>query len=325
MHRLPFPGGARFAFTIFDDTDVATVENVRPVYRLLEELGMRTTKTVWPLACPEGSRNFSSSQTLEDPEYLEFVLDLRERGFEITWHAATMESSARERTLAALEAFRETFGNYPRIHANHALNLESIYWGSARVDHPLLRAAERWKERERRGRYYGEVENSPHWWGDLCARHIEYGRNLTFNELNLLKVNPSMPYHDPSRPLVRWWFSATDAEDCAEMNHLLREERVDRFVDEGGLCVIATHLGKEFAPDGRLDVSFRRRMERLARLGGWFPTVGELLDWLRERRGTGELPHDEWRRMQWRWFSDLVVRKSARLWRPAADRVRVHG
>src|SRR6185436_5946929 len=52
----PFPGGARFAFTVMDDTDVATVENIRPIYRLFESLGMRTTKTVWPVACPEGSR-----------------------------------------------------------------------------------------------------------------------------------------------------------------------------------------------------------------------------------------------------------------------------
>ena len=47
---LDFPEGRKFAFTILDDTDDATVENVRPVYDLLTELGFRTTKTVWPLA-----------------------------------------------------------------------------------------------------------------------------------------------------------------------------------------------------------------------------------------------------------------------------------
>ena len=59
-----FPGGARFAFTVMDDTDVATVDNVLPIYRLLESLGMRTTKTVWPVRCEEGSRNFSLSETM---------------------------------------------------------------------------------------------------------------------------------------------------------------------------------------------------------------------------------------------------------------------
>ncbi len=71
---LAFPGGARFAFTVIDDTDVATVANVGPLYRLLESLGMRTTKTVWPLACPEGSPDYQGSETLEDPGYLAFVL-----------------------------------------------------------------------------------------------------------------------------------------------------------------------------------------------------------------------------------------------------------
>ena len=45
MPPFEFPNGKRFAFTILDDTDVATLANVRPIYRLLEEVGMRTTKT----------------------------------------------------------------------------------------------------------------------------------------------------------------------------------------------------------------------------------------------------------------------------------------
>src|SRR5256885_7092388 len=99
-----------------DDTDVATVENVRPVYRLLEELGFRTTKTVWPVGCPEGSENFHTSETLEDAEYREFVRDLARRGFEIAFHGATMETSDRSRTLKALEEFRRAFGAPPRTH-----------------------------------------------------------------------------------------------------------------------------------------------------------------------------------------------------------------
>jgi len=35
---LEFPYGKRFAFTVLDDTDVATVQNVAPVYALLERL-----------------------------------------------------------------------------------------------------------------------------------------------------------------------------------------------------------------------------------------------------------------------------------------------
>src|SRR5712672_2377087 len=97
--RRAFPGGRRFAFTIMDDTDVATVENVGPVYACLAYLGFRTTKTVWPVGCPEGSENFHSSQTLQDAPYLAFAQDLATRGFELAFHGATMESSPRGRTL----------------------------------------------------------------------------------------------------------------------------------------------------------------------------------------------------------------------------------
>ena len=139
MVAFEFPHGKRFAFTIMDDTDVATVENVEPVYRLLERLGMRITKTVWPVGCPEGSKNFSISQTLEDADYREFVLDLQRRGFEIAYHGATMESSTRERTVVALERFRGEFGTHPRVYANHAYNRENLYWGAGRIDDLLLK------------------------------------------------------------------------------------------------------------------------------------------------------------------------------------------
>jgi hypothetical protein len=210
---LNFPGGKRFAFTVIDDTDVATLENVRPVYRLLESLGMRTTKTVWPVACPEGSKNFSSSETLEDPDYRDFVVDLQRRGFEITWHCATMETSTRERTITALERFRATFGDYPRIHVNHALNCENVYWGRDRIDHPIVKWLMRRMSSEPLDCYTGQDPKSPYWWGDLCSQHFHYVRNLTFSRMNLAGINPSMPYHDRSRPHAQLWFSASDAED----------------------------------------------------------------------------------------------------------------
>lgn len=304
-----FPGGKRFAFSILDDTDVATVENVRPLYRLLDELGMRTTKTVWPLACPEGSRDFASSQTLEDPEYLEFVRWLRGRGFEITWHGATMEASERERTARGLERFRELMDAYPRIHANHAYNRENLYWGPDRVDQPLLKAVIQRALPTPEGYYAGHQETSPYWWGDLAQRHVEYARNLTFDEVNLARINPSMPYRDPKRPLVRWWFSCSDAEDRDEFTELLRPDRQERLEREGGWCIVATHLGKGFTKDGEVDRLVRRRLDMLAARGGWFVPVGEILDFLRARRTTEELPPDEWDRMQWRWARDIVRRK----------------
>ena len=98
MDCMDFPSGKRFAFSILDDTDDSTLANVRPVYDALREAGMRTTKTVWPMSCPEGSRLFFAGETLENFAYLNFVQELAGEGFEIASHGATMESSLRERT-----------------------------------------------------------------------------------------------------------------------------------------------------------------------------------------------------------------------------------
>jgi hypothetical protein len=306
--RLEYPGGARFAFTIFDDTDDGTLENLRPIYDLLERLGMRTTKTVWPFR-HQGESNFFACETLEDDDYRDWVRGLQARGFEVSWHCATFESSLRARTSAGLDRFREVFGVSPRVHANHALNRENLYWGAARFDLPLLGRLFGLATGTPTDHYQGHVEGSPWWWGDLCGEHVSYGRNLTFDTLNLAKVNPSMPYHDPRRPLVPRWFSASDAESVHEFNLLTAPDRVDRLAAEGGFSIVATHLGKGFVRDGRVDPGTRRNLEHIAALGGWFPTTGELLDWLSARRPQPTLPHGEWRRMQLRFAWDLARRK----------------
>jgi hypothetical protein len=312
MQSLEYPGGKRFAFTILDDTDVATVENVKPFYDFLYELGLRTTKTIWPVRCPEGSRNFSMSQTLEDEDYRDFVLELQSQGFEITWHGATMESSLRERTSVALERFRDMLGTYPRIHVNHACNRENLYWGVERLDHRVVRSIYARLSKTPAGFYVGQVESSPYWWGDLCQRHFVYARNLTTNDINTRGFNPSMPYRDPARPLIPWWFSASDAEDVVEFNELLRSENQKRLEAESGFCVIATHFGKGYVRNGEVDRVTRRRLEELVRRPGWFAPVGELLDWLRGQRQGETLPPTEWQRMQWRFVFDLGLRWWAR-------------
>ena len=308
MGRFAFPDGKRFAFTIVDDTDVATVENVRPIYRLLEEVGMRTTKTVWPVGYSEGRSAFSSSETLENAEYRDFLVDLKRRGFELTWHAATMESSLRERTVAGLARFREVFGEYPRIHVSHANNRENLYWGADRIDDRVLRrlmgSVWGWKA----GYFQGHVEGSPYWWGDLCARHIVYARNLTFNQINTAAVNRSIPYRDKARPLAEWWFSSSDADDAAAFAELLRPENQERLEREGGVCIVATHIGKRFYDGNRIHPLVEERIRMLARRPGWFVPVGQLLDWLREQRDDEFLPAAEWRWMQWRWAIDSAIR-----------------
>lgn len=76
--RIEWPDGKDFAFTIFDDTDNATVERVGPVYDFRYGPGLGATKSVWPLK-GEGAPAFSGS-TCEDPDYLAWTLASRPRG-----------------------------------------------------------------------------------------------------------------------------------------------------------------------------------------------------------------------------------------------------
>lgn len=309
-NRIAYPGGKRFAFTIIDDTDVATVETVLPVYRLLESLGLRTTKTVWPVGCPEGSRLFSRSQTLEDPEYLAFAVDLAARGFELTWHGATMESSTRARTLTALARFKDVFGGYPSVHAGHAENRENLYWGADRVDSPIIAALLRRMGSQRHGYYQGHQPDSAYFWGDVCLERFRYVRNLTFDQLDLSSINPSMPYRDERRPFGRLWFSGADAEDVTAFNRLLRRDRQQRLEDSGGFCIVSTHFGKGFVRNGVVDAMTTELLTELSKRDGWFVPAGALLDHLAQHRSNCELPRGEWRRMQWRWLYDIVAQKA---------------
>lgn len=304
MKDLQFPSGAKFAFSIIDDTDVATLENVRPIYEFLDGIGLRTTKTVWVLDCDNPRSNFRMSDTIERPDYRDFALGLKDRGFELTWHCPTMESSKRSEVIEGLEKFVSIFGASPRVHANHALNRENIYWGERRFDDPIIRRLYRQFSGQSPDYYQGHIEGSDYWWGDLCTRHVDYVRNLTFASPNLLRVNPTLPYHDSSRPLVKSWFSAVDAENCAAFNGILGPKAQDRLVAEGGICIVATHLGKGFVRDGKVNPTTRELLARLASLPGWFAPVGEILDWLKQVNGIREIPSGEWRRMQWHWAAD---------------------
>lgn len=279
---VEWPAGKAFAFTVVDDTDEATLANVRPVYDLLTELGMRTTKTVWPLA-PTAAPRYGG-QSLEDDDYRAWVLELRDRGFEIALHGTTDHPSTRLRIEEGLAYYREVIGSDPRIHVNHDGQTEGIYWGEARLDQParsLYRLANRVARQDRR--HYGHVPDSPYFWGDLCRQRIEYVRNFVFSDINTLKQDPMMPYHDRRRPYVRYWFSGSNGAEIGPYLSLLSEANQDRLVAEGGACIVYTHFALGFVEDGRLNPRFESLMRRLAGMPGWFVPASTLLDHLRGR------------------------------------------
>jgi hypothetical protein len=131
-----------------------------------------------------------------------------------------------------------------------------------------------------RGNYEGEEEGSPFFWGDLCKQHIKYVRNFTFHRLNILEVNPDMPYRFAKTPYVDYWFSTADAPDVRAFNRLLSRERIDELMEKGGVCIVSTHFGKGFVQGGVLNPEVAKILHYISTLPGWFVSVSEILDYL---------------------------------------------
>lgn len=300
-----FPGGKRFAFTMFDDTDAGTVANLSPVYDLLAELGMLTTKSVWPLACqPEGNY---PGQTLQDQEYVLWLQTLHKQGFEIALHGASNFNSDGDAWHNAFLCFERKLGFLPRAHSNHSSNRDNIYWGDARFSGKLNRFAYNLATRfRRRGFFKGHVEGSEYYWGDLCKKHLSYVRNFVYNEINLDRLNPSMPYQDASKPVVNHWFSSSDGGDIQRFCKIMSEENQDRLEAEGGTCILYTHFASGFVENGKVNPTAERLLRNLAAKNGCFVPVVTLLDHLLEQRGGKQIPAAELARMERKWlFSKL--------------------
>ena len=176
---IPWPDRKKFAFSIIDDTDNATIENITPVYNLLDSLNLRTTKTVWVYP-PRDS--FKGTSISDGEEYLNFIKSLIGKGFDIELHGVGSGSFQRDEIVKGIEKFKELLGRYPQIHINHSQNPDNLFWGYKRFVFPL-----RWIIKllfSSHKIFKGDDEKSKHFWGDIAKKHIKYIRNHVFNEIN---------------------------------------------------------------------------------------------------------------------------------------------
>lgn len=303
--KMEWPNGKDFAFTIFDDPDYNTVETTAAIYSFLADLGLRTTKAVWPIQ-GNGTPKVGGT-TCENARYLELVLNLNKNGFEIAFHNATHHTSTREQTADGLEAFRRLFGHYPASMANHSGCQENIYWGSARVSGVSRILYNILSVKEKATVSQGHLEGSPLFWGDLCREKIKYVRNFVYGDLNTLKACPVMPYHDPARPFVNYWFAASEGPSIRSFNELISEDRQDRLVGEGGAGIVYTHFANGFLEKGKINARFRVLMERLSKLNGWFVPARTLLDFILQTRGSHVITQAERSDLEKRWIWHKIV------------------
>jgi hypothetical protein len=304
--RIPFPDGKRFAFSIIDDTDMATLERLKPIYELLERHGMRTTKTVWMYDSSDLSNPTNRGDSLRNPAYRRFILDLQQKGFEIALHGVRGGSSRREDVLRGFDEFKTTFGSYPAIYINHAVNKENIYWGS----NLFTFAPYRWLGAFAiRHEFFGHDPASPYFWGDVAKERVTYVRRFSFGDPNLLRVNASFPYRLPEKPYVNLWFPTANGSRVIEFDRLLSSENIARLENEGGVCLVYAHLGSgSFNKSGGLDSRFVSRITELSARNGWFVPASRILDHMRGQPSwTGDLSYRERLRVDTRYLVEKLV------------------
>lgn len=304
MPEITWPEGKRFAFSVFDDTDHTTMENGPPVYALLAELGLRTTKSVWPMSGEQPP--VGGGATCDDAAYAAWVKGLQEQGFEIGIHGVTGATATREEWKQGLDRFRDLFGHYPLAHANHVGCLDSVYWGEQRLT-GLNKLVYNMLTRYRNRQWQGERPDSPCFWGDYCKTHIRFVRNFVFAEVNTLKACPEMPYRDPDRPFVNAWFASSEGPNVRSFNRTLSEANQEKLEAEGGACIMYTHFGADFVQDRQVEQRFASLMKRLSQRPGWFVPVSQLLDHIAAMKGgTHVITPSERRKLERRWLAHKV-------------------
>lgn len=283
----PYPFGKRFAVSLVDDTDRARLAEIEPVYACLLEHGLRTTKTVWPLEASARSNGYdlTDGQTLQSLPYRKFCRQLQAAGFEIAMHTASGGDSRRDETLRAYQLFEEIFGAPPVTNIMHGRNRENLYWGKCCTRYRTVAAL---IDRLVPLAFDGHDPHSDYYWGDLCRERTRYVRLFETIRLNTLAFDPATPYHDPRKPDVPWWFSATYAAQT-RLLQLLTAPRLDRLAAERGASILHLYLRRFAVARGDGSFTVHPGFLQCARLlasyrDGWYVPVATLLDRLRAVR-----------------------------------------
>jgi hypothetical protein len=244
----------------------------------------------------------AGGNTCEDKEYLKWVIDLKNYGFEIGFHNTTFHSSLRDETISGIERFAELFGYYPASMANHTGCKEGIYWGNFRLNgfnKFIYNLLTRYRSN---GQFQGHIKGSDYFWGDICKEKIKYVRNFIFSDINTLKTCPIMPYHDPKREYVNYWFASSEGHNVNAFINCISEKNQDRLEREGGACIMYTHFAEGFYKDKSFNPRFKYLMKRLSRKNGWFVPVSTLLDYLLEVKGHHDISEWERKRLERKWL-----------------------
>lgn len=307
---IKWPQNKKFAFTIVDDTDKATVQKIKSVYDYLYKSGLLTTKTVWSLP----SLDELGGESLSDNNYKKFIEDIDNKGFEIGFHGAGSGNFNREEILYALDKIKDSVGYYPKIHVNHAYNEDNLYWASKRFVFPLNTIYMVVKKiiKEKCVISLGDVKDSHSFWGDFSKKNIKYIRNRVFSDLNTLSCDEFMPYKEKSKEeYTNYWFSSSDGCDCNTFIKLLSNQNIDKLEKENGCAIVYTHFAYGFVNEsGELNDEFKKCIDYLSSKNGWFVPASQLLDYINSsRKKDTYLSNIQALCLDIKWFTERIIRK----------------
>ncbi len=249
---LRWPAPYRFAFGVTDDTDRSTTPRVRAIYEHCIDRGILPTRTTWVhpprRTCGVvGKEAPDQSVTLADDDYRELCLELHRRGIEMSLHGVSSGDNTREDVIEGFDRFREIFGRDPSLIAFHSHNADNAYWGTSFVRSRIAKAAIALLVPHKPEQYLGSVKGSDYYCSDVLFERVRYIRMFRTIGLNVLRVNPSMPYHAPHTPEVRFWFSTT-AEDLHACRRVT-PARLDRLARQDGLFLLYAHMAEKFVDE----------------------------------------------------------------------------
>lgn len=308
MHnKIEWPEGKNFAFTVFDDTDNATLANVKGVYAFLNDCGFRTTKSVWVFDANEESqtgKEWTEGVTCQNREHVDWLKSLQSLGFEIGLHSVRAHRSNRDRIIAGIEKFYEIFGHYPNSASQHLdyRENEAMYWSDNRLSGFNKYLYNIITPNRLKGKSRGHVEDNEYFWGDICKQKVKFMRNFVFSGINTLEACPVMPYYDEKRPYVNYWFASSEGRDVKPFNECIKEKDQDYLEASGGACIMYTHFASSFCHGGSLEQNFKLLMKRLSKKNGWFVPVSTLLDYLLKIKGRYVISDAERNRLERKWL-----------------------
>lgn len=255
------PDSYQAAVAITDDPDNGDILAFKTMYDFLMSIDFPTTRAMWvyknaePTGTPPLKINFTAP-LLTESECLDYCKVLTKKGFEICLHGASSGNNNRFQTIDALNFLAKEI-NPSSVYICHSKNAENLYWdvrtANSAIEKKILQLYTK-------NICFGEVVDSPYFWGDICREKIRFIRMFRTRAVNTLSFNPSMPYHDFSKPFVNFWFSATKGY----IPTLFTESNIDKLCEQHGASILYQYMHKYIISTSVIKDEVKRALERVA-------------------------------------------------------------